>query len=192
MASLIFSNRDEFMKLFKTYLTALSICTYMTSAFAVDYSNPDEIKCISSVCRNMSRGQLDQLDRLIDNEILEGNISAGTQNIAIVLNAEKGSEFERALKANSKPSSFDMESTETYMAFRYSGDQRTYYSANAYMVKNALNKENYVTMNTVGFGRQLRDGWLVEIEVIKEFDKKKKITSDLRPNGLLLSIKRRW
>ncbi len=215
------------MKVIKTSVALLLIFLIVFAASKVMAS---DIVCSSEICNAMTPEELDQLDRIINEQLSNPEVKSGS-NIAIMkpvkLNLELSEknlrklvsgkptansnvksdlkivasiedlELFRNMMAKDKKSKLKLEKTDNFMSFRYvlDDDGETFFSADVYLEREMLNREQmYVRMNTLGFGTHVKDGWMVEIGMIKSIAGASKDLKKLsgKPDGILLMVNRRW
>jgi hypothetical protein len=161
-----------------------------------------DISCKSVLCNKMTDDQMGRIDQIVEDQLREKindlNFSGKVKSVVVLINEKSAEKDILGLSKMNKKEAMDLERTNTFMAFRISPlkDKHSYFAANVYMDRDYLKKENdadayHVRMNTVGFGKQLRDGWTVEIGVIKEINIKAAASKfNPAPDGLLLTFKK--
>jgi hypothetical protein len=116
-------------------------------------------------------------------------------HVSFVVNPEKIDLLGLNKMSNKKTNSLDVERSETLMSFRYSPlkDHQTYFAANIFLEKTPLreDKDYHISMKTVGFGTQVKDGWIVEIGIIKNLNFKPTDKFNPKPDGLLLMLRKK-
>jgi hypothetical protein len=186
----------------------------LTSSFSV-FADSHDIYCLSTSCDVMSDEQLIKIDRVIDEQLRENitnkNFSGMTKSL-VILNRDSAIDHvniasmtktkERdylGLSRVDKPELVELEQSDTFMSFRVSPleDRHTYVAANVYLEKDPLRQNDndpnayHVRMNTIGFGRQLREGWTVEIGLVKTLKAKAGIDKfNPAPDGFMLTFKK--
>jgi hypothetical protein len=145
--------------------------------------NPDQQRIEELITQKHHSKNFSNLKKLIEND----------EVVSLVVNSEKikFNGFDR-LKADGRKK-IQMENSQSEMTFRYLpfNEEKSYLAASVYMEKILLRENEYrVKMNTLNYGKAIRNGWIVDIGIIKQLDSASMKKFNPSPDGILLRFKR--
>lgn len=191
-------NIKGFLKPLLNAFCALAVITTANANSGAPQST--EIQCTSHFCYLFNADQLQQIDKIIDDQIKEeiafedktDHNSRGSR-LLVPIDSKKLGIDDLVSEENLTAESVKI-NTVTMMSFRYSLDKKTktYFAANNILEPKALNSNDVqTTVSTIGLGTVMRNGLTVEIGLAKYPSNSKKDLFNPMPQGLFLMLKKR-